>query len=121
MDAHRTKRQRIPFAVPATSASVVCLVLLYGSAKADDPFKIRPERFRDEVAVVALEPVRVVAKIAAADEVAQKFGELARHKLETDGYRVVDPAVVEAQWIAMSKKVGGVFDPVTGAVDEKKL
>jgi hypothetical protein len=85
-----------------------------------DPYRIPQEQFGREVRVVALQPVQVPVDLQGADDVRRRFEKLVRFKLESKGYKIVDPAVVEQQWVAMSQKVGGVFDPVTGKADEAK-
>lgn len=113
-------RDRLAAAFHAAVVFLLLLVALGANADEYDPYKIPREQFRSEVAVIALQPVQVVAEIPGRDQIERHLEELARAKLESKGYRVVEPAVVEAKWIETSKTIGGVYDPVTGIADEAK-
>jgi hypothetical protein len=108
--------------IVAVVVSLGCCLLLaaVGSADEYDPYKIPKKQFSREVRVVALQPAQVPLVLKDPDDVRRRFEKLVRFALESKGYKIVDPVLVEQQWVAMSQKVGGVYDPVTGKADEAK-
>ena len=85
-----------------------------------DPFRVPRESFYGDLKIVALAPVDVPGVVDNAEELRTRFARLIQERLEGAGLKVVGPSQVGPVMLAEGAKVGGLYDPVTGQVDESK-
>ena len=79
-----------------------------------DPFTMPKEYFATSVRTIALAPFTLPIETADASTLRADLESRIRKRLEAKGYEVVPSSVFHEQWIHFAKKLGGVFDPVTG-------
>lgn len=107
---------------PILSVGIVAILLASTAAGADfDPHKIPRDEFRRRVRTIALRPLFIPPEIENADTVRVRFEALITAALQRKGYTVIASRELEQTWQQLSEKTGGVYDPITGKPDEKKL
>lgn len=113
--------------MPQRSTVVLAALLAVGAtacsptaAKRYDPFRVPRERFYGSLKVVALAPVRAPSDLENADEVKARFTATIEARLREAGLRVIPPSEVGPMLEAATAAQGGLFDPVTGKMDEAK-
>lgn len=84
------------------------------SAEEFDPFEVPKEYFSKRVHTIALAPTSIPVG-EQADDVRRRIEAAISAALEARGYEVLPSATYASEWVGMSEKLGGVFDPVTGA------
>lgn len=85
-----------------------------------DPFKVPRERFYGSLRTVALAPMRTPTDLEDADAVRAKLLGLVEARLRAAGLKVIPPAEVGPVLDEATAKGGGIYDPVTGKLDEAK-
>jgi hypothetical protein len=104
-------------------AMSVMLTVLAGCATiprfTDQPFKVDQEEFYRTVRVVALEPP-VIGEIKQAAEAQAEFESLAAEKLKEAGLSVIASDKYGSLRESLGKQDGGLYDPVTGKINEAK-
>ena len=86
-----------------------------------NPYAVPREQVQARVHTIALNRVVLPPGTADADAVRDRFESLIMARLQAQGFKTVPAAAYEEVWGAMSARVGGVFNPVTGRADEKKF
>lgn len=104
------------------SALYGALALLAGACatKPYDPFRIPAAELRGRVHAIALAPLQVSASLADRSFARDRIEPLVVARLEKGGFAVVPSAEMERLWRAAAADVGGVFDPVSGEVDQER-
>ena len=85
-----------------------------------NPYQVPAEQVHRRVHTIALAPIQLPDETEDRQAVGAEFESLISEALAAGGFRVVPAAEYEGVWRQMSARLGGVFDPVTGKVDEKK-
>ncbi len=85
-----------------------------------DPYKVPREHVRASVHTIALEPVRLPPSIENGAALRARIESLLTAKLRSGGFTVVPAAEYEQVWRQMSRRLGGVFDALTGVADQAK-
>ncbi len=100
-----------------------CLITLSTSCAVTPPYdpfiKSRSEIF-NTVHVLSMTPV-LLADFDRKDEVAARYEALITERLETAGFKVIPSSEYSSIWDPMIERSGGMFDPVTGVLDEEKM
>ena len=110
---------------PRSTAVLLVLLSLLGVACASappryDPFRVPRESFHDSLRTVALAPVELPSPIENSDALRARYAQLLQARLEEGGLKVIGPAEVGPVMVAQAAKIGGLYDPVTGHLDESK-
>jgi len=97
--------------------TLVLAVALAATARGEEfnPYEIPTAQFTAQVHTIALRPVRVLPEVGDPTAVRERIETRIADALRTKGYGVVPPAAFAALWRQMSEKLGGTFDPLTGA------
>jgi len=85
-----------------------------------DPFKVPRDSFYGSLKTVALAPVDVPGVGNETEAVRSRYARLIQERLEGAGLKVVGPDRVGPIMSAEAAKVGGLYDPVTGKIDDSK-
>ena len=100
-----------------------CLITLSTSCAVIPPYdpflKSRSEIF-NTVNVLSMTPV-ILLDFDRKDELAARYEALITERLETAGFKVIPSSEYSSIWDPMIEQSGGMFDPITGDVDEEKL
>jgi hypothetical protein len=86
-----------------------------------DPYDVPREQFREQVAHVALRPLALPPGTPDPERVRAEFERSFVQELERRGYTVTASSVFAETWKRFSSDLGGVYDAVTGKVDDKKF
>lgn len=107
----------------AGTYSLLLIAMLAGSGRAEEefnPYEIPQEQFTARVRVIALRPPRVPADVADPAAVREVIDARLTEGLRDKGYTVVPASAYAALWRQMSERLGGTYDPVTGAPREEQ-
>jgi hypothetical protein len=85
-----------------------------------NPFRVPREKFYGSLQTVALAPVDVPEVVDNAAELRTRFAQHIQERLEGAGFKVVGPAQVGPIMLAQAAKMGGLYDPATGRMDDSK-
>ena len=85
-----------------------------------DPFRVPRDAFYGSLKTVALAPVDVPGVGNETEAVQSRYARLIQERLEGAGLKVVGPDRVGPIMIAEAAKFGGLYDPVTGRIDDSK-
>lgn len=98
-------------------AAAVMLCGIAGRAPAEEftPYVIPAEQFAARVHRIALQPLALPAGTERAAAVRAELEGLITAALRAKGYVVVESTAYDAIWRQMATRLGGTFDPVTGA------
>lgn len=110
-------------AIPrGVSAGAIVLVLLQACASRPpyDPFKTSAAEVRQRVRTIAIAPLSASPNEVDVDVARAEIEANAAARLRAGGYEVVPSAETERVWRRAASEVGGVFDPVSGEVDEPR-
>ena len=104
---------------------IACAVPLLVAACASapppyDPFRVPRDSFYGSLKTVALAPVDVPRAGKETEAVRSRYARLIQERLEGAGLKVVGPDRVGPIMIAEAEKIGGLYDPVTGKIDDSK-
>lgn len=86
-----------------------------------NPFKVSREQFYPKLKVVALAPMSAPQHLKNPDPATKKFMGLIESQLREAGFAVIPSEEGKVVWDSLSAQMGGLFDPVSGNLDEKKL
>ena len=84
-----------------------------------DPFRVPRDSFYGSLKTVALAPVDVPS-VGNTEDLRSRYSRLIRERLEGAGLKVVGPDQVAPIMTAEAARIGGLYDPVTGKVDDSK-
>lgn len=102
-------------------ALLLISILQAGRANADgDPYAVPRESVRTRVKTIALRPVVLPPATADAPAARAAIEGAVTRTLQAKGYAVIPSTEFENIWHRMAQQLGGVFDPITGKLDEKK-
>src|SRR4051812_41484566 len=102
----------------ALAAVAVCACA--STQKPSNPFVVPRESFYPGLKTIALGPVRLPSDVRDPEPVRAWFSNSIAAKLKDAGFAVVPPSDVGPIIEVKIKEAGGIFDPVTGKVDEVK-
>jgi len=103
------------------AAAIPVLVAACASAKPPyDPFRVPRDSFYGSLKIVALTPVDVPSVGDNTEQLRFRYSRLIQERLEGAGFKVVGPDQVGPVMSAEAAKIGGLYDPVTGKVDDSK-
>lgn len=83
-----------------------------------NPYEIPQAQFAARVKTIALREPLVPFDVADRALVRERITARVTEVLRGKGYTVISPDVYAALWRQMSERLGGTFDPITGAVRE---
>lgn len=104
---------------------VACVLPLFVAACAStppryDPFRVPRDTFYGSLKTVALAPVDVPGTGKDTEAVRIRYARLIQERLEGASLKVIGPDLVGPIMSAEAAKVGGLYDPVTGRMDDSK-
>jgi hypothetical protein len=105
-------------------AMSVCLGVptgLAGERPVYDPFMIPEEKLRAEIETVVLRSIQLPDDVEDARWDEKLTSHYVANRLEDFGFEVVAAREFQDRWLKYSQKLGGVFDPWTGAADRGKF
>jgi len=102
-------------------ATLALLLAIAGPAMAGDVFQVPEEQVVASVHVVALAPLRDLTKDGAPSAALVRWEAVLTEELTALGLKVVPSTEFARVWGALASELGGVWDPVTGKADAKKL
>lgn len=108
----------------AVAPGAVALALLATPAGAGfkyHEFQTPKEQLRANVRTVALRPVLAQPKVANREAVIRQIETELTTSLEAAGFRVIPSTAFDAVWRDNARRLGGVFDVVTGKLDDDKF
>lgn len=122
MVASRPRNIAAPALPQRLPAAALVMVLLQGCASQPpyDPFKTPAADVRQRVHTIAIAPLSASPNQLDIDAARMAIEEQAAARLRAGGYDVVPSAETERVWRRAAAEVGGVFDPVSGEVDEPR-
>lgn len=85
-----------------------------------EPFKVNREEFLTKVKTIALAPLTVPGDLEDAEQVKDKYESLISLKLGERGFTIIPSKEFQAVYKKTMEQMGGVFDPMTGKLDESK-
>jgi len=86
-----------------------------------EPYKTSREELFGKVKTIVLAPVRIPAALEDQEPVKAKYESLIDAKLREAGFTVVPSLEYDVLWKRTTEQMGGLFDPMTGKMDEAKV
>ncbi len=87
----------------------------------NDRFLVEEERFYGQVRTIALGPLKAPPDLETRDRAQQIFAEELTSALRSRGFQVVGPEIPGEIWDRLINQVGGIYDPVSGRLDEERF
>jgi len=85
-----------------------------------DPFLVPPAEFGSSIRIVCLAPIGVGVDVPDRDQVRRSFEDLLGHGLQGASFKLLPSAGYEEIWQRAMISQGGLYDPMTGKLDEHK-
>jgi hypothetical protein len=92
----------------------------WATTAAYNPFKVPRDQFSPNARVVALLPLALPSGLRDPEAVREKFNPLIENAFPPAGIKAVPSRDVAAIREAAIKRLGGMFDPATGKIDDAK-
>jgi hypothetical protein len=113
------------FMMKAWFSGVVLLLMVVEvscstSQPAYEPFKINRAVFLSKVKTIALAPLSVPGNFEDPEQIKDRYESLISLKLRERGFTVILSKEYQAVYKKTMEQMGGVFDPMTGKLDESK-
>jgi hypothetical protein len=89
--------------------------------EAKDPFKVPRETIVQKVKTIGVMPLALSVYVPDADGLVARYEAAVVASLQTAGFSVVPPAAMRDIRERLKKTIGGLYDPMTGAVIAEKL
>ena len=93
----------------------------YDTCQACNPFKVERNQILSKVKTIAIVPIEIPRKMDRAPQIAERYESLITAELKRAGFNVIPSKEYVAVWDPMVKQIGGIFDPKTGELDQKKF
>jgi hypothetical protein len=104
-----------PRSLLAVAALAAC-----ASSQKRNPFIVPKETFSGSLRIVAVAPVRLPGDVEDPEPLRARYAALLADRLRGAGLTVVPPEQVGPIVEERTREAGGLFDPVTGKVDESR-
>ncbi len=86
-----------------------------------EPYQVPREQFHAKVRTIGVAELAVPSDLENPDAVKQRFEAMIIQRLESQGFRTVPSEKVMPVWDEMEAQMGGMFNPMTGELDQKKF
>jgi len=109
------RRTSVTFLFLSTAIALAC-----ATTPPHEPYQIPREQFHAKVRTIGIAEFDVPSDLENPDAVKQRFEGLIIEMLESQGFQTVPSEQVTAIWKEMETQMGGMFDPMTGELNEEK-
>jgi hypothetical protein len=101
---------------------IIVILLIAGCATTPKytPFKVPKEEFYAKTKTIALAPLVVTEGISDLEPVKATYESLLEAKLKEAAFSVLPSSVFADIFKQITEQVGGIYDPITGKIDEAK-
>jgi hypothetical protein len=86
-----------------------------------DPFQVPKAEVRASVKTIAIEPLFVAPGVPATPELRRSIEAMVQESVTRAGFGVVPPAEVDKVRRSVASRLGGVYDPITGQGEVRKI